>query len=293
MKMHSDQAHVDAGLVTHLVAAQFPRLAGLPVTEVSSAGTVNAIFRLGAELSVRLSLTERWSTDLEREWQVLRELAPLVSIAVPEPVAMGDPSGDYPLPWAIYRWIPGRPYADALVSDERLAARELARFVTELRAVPLDGAPRAGRKPLAELDAMTRADIEAAADEIDAPAALSAWERVAEGPAWDGKPTWIHADLLRPNLLVDAGELQAVIDFGMAGAGDPAHDVIAAWSVFGPAGRAEYRHALAVDDDTWNRGRGIALHQAAAIIPYYRVTNPGLAASAKRTVEQILTNPLL
>jgi hypothetical protein len=70
--------------------------------------------------------------------------------------------------------------------------------------------------------------------------------------------------------------------------GDPAADVIAAWSVFGSPGRARFRAALGVDDGTWNRARGFALHQAAMIIPYYRVTNPGFVALAKRTVEQVL-----
>jgi len=32
---------------------------------------------------------------------------------------------------------------------------------------------------------------------------------------------------------VDGGRLRVVIDFGAAGAADPAADVIAAWSVFG------------------------------------------------------------
>ncbi len=84
------------------------------------------------------------------------------------------------------------------------------------------------------------------------------------------------------------GRLSAVIDFGSAGVGDPAADVIAAWSVFGAAGRDTFRAALAVDDSTWNRARGFALHQAAAIIPYYLQTNPAFAAMAKRTVEQVI-----
>ena len=79
-----------------------------------------------------------------------------------------------------------------------------------------------------------------------------------------------------------------MIDFGAAGAGDPAADVIAAWSVFGPPGRDAYRAALAVDDGTWERARGYALHQAALIIPYYRVTNPDFVTLARRTVEQIV-----
>jgi len=105
-----------------------------------------------------------------------------------------------------------------------------------------------------------------------------------------GAPAWIHTDLLRPNLLVGDGRLRAVIDFGGMGAGDPAADVVPAWNVFGAAGRAVYRDALAVDDGTWERARGYALHQAAMIIPYYAETNPDFVAVAARTVEQVLAD---
>ena len=125
---------------------------------------------------------------------------------------------------------------------------------------------------------------------IDSDAAAAAWASALEAPAWDGTPVWIHTDLLRPNLLVDRGRLCAVIDFGGVGVGDPAADVIAAWSVFGQSGRATFRAALDVDDGTWSRARGYALHQAALIIPYYTETNPGFVALAKRTVEQVLAD---
>jgi aminoglycoside phosphotransferase (APT) family kinase protein len=111
-----------------------------------------------------------------------------------------------------------------------------------------------------------------------------------EAPAWDGTPVWIHTDLLRPNVLVDRGRLCAVIDFGSVGVGDPAADVIAAWSVFSQSGRATFRGALDVDDGTWNRARGYALHQAVLIIPYYAETNPEFVALAKRTVEEVLAD---
>lgn len=290
MRMHDGQLDVGAGLVRALVAAQFPWWANLPVTPQRSTGTVNAIFRLGDDLAVRLPLTAGGSADLTRERRVLRELRSVATLEIPEPVATGRPADGYPLPWAVYRWIAGQPYADDLVDDEAGAARGLGRFVTALRAHPIGAAPRAGRRPLLELDSGTRAAIEAAAPEIDVPAALASWERALEAPVWDGASTWIHADLLRPNILVDRGRVRAIIDFGIAGAGDPAHDVIAAWTVFGHVGRAAYREALAVDDGTWRRARGIALHQAALIIPYYRVTNPGFAASAIRTIEEILAD---
>jgi Phosphotransferase enzyme family len=190
---------------------------------------------------VRLPRTARWAADLEAESRWLPRLAPHLSLRVPEPVAMGRPAGRYRWPWAIYQWIEGQPYADGLAGDERQAARDLARFVTELRAMDTAEAPRAGRRPLRELDAGTRAGIAAAGDDIDRDAALAAWELALEAPAWDGRtPVWIHA--------LDPG------------------------------------------DDAWDRARGVALHQAVLLIPYYRATNPGMAALGRRTVGQVLAD---
>jgi aminoglycoside phosphotransferase (APT) family kinase protein len=208
---------------------------------------------------------------------------------IPQPVAAGDPTSFYPFSWAIFQWIEGEPYSDEIVDDERKAAGVLARFVAELRAIdPVEGAPRGGRQPLRELDIDTRAAIDASSCVIDSDAATEVWARSLEAPVWNGDATWIHSDLLRANILVDGGRLCAVIDFGGAGVGDPATDVIAAWAVFGRVGREAFRRALNVDDGTWARARGIALHQAAMIVPYYAETNPGFVALAKRTIEQIV-----
>ena len=291
MKMHDGEAEIDAALVRRLVAAQFPQLAGLPAREVRSTGTVNAIYQLGEQLYARLPRVPRYVRALEREWRWLPELAPGLTLRIPEPVALGQPAAEYPFTWAIYRWIDGSPYADQLVDDERQAASDLARFVTELRRIPPPAdAPAGGRRPLAELDAATRTSITAAGDAIDGPAALAAWERALQAPAWEGRPGWIHSDLLRPNLLVGDGRLRAVIDFGSVGVGDPATDVIPAWAVFGRTGRAAFRAALDVDEATWTRARGIALHQAAALIPYYSVSNPAFAELGRRTVAEVVAD---
>jgi aminoglycoside phosphotransferase (APT) family kinase protein len=289
-KMHAGEFDIDAGLVARLVAAQFPRLAGLPIREFESTGTVNAIYRLGPELYARLPRLRRMVSDLEHEWRWLPELAPRVPLQIPEPVALGEPDSCFPFPWAIYRWIDGLPYDDALVWDERRAAQDLAEFVLALRRIAVSaGSPKGGRKPLRDLDTATREAIESARGLIDG-AAATAWKWSLEAPAWDGAPVWVHADLLRPNLLVHGGRLRAVIDFGSAGVGDPAADVIPAWSVFTAAGRATFRDVLDVDDGTWSRARGYALHQALLIIPYYKQTNPGFARLAQRTVREVLAD---
>jgi aminoglycoside phosphotransferase (APT) family kinase protein len=75
--------------------------------------------------------------------------------------------------------------------------------VTELRDIDVPvGAPPGGRRPLRELDAVTRAAIGSARGVIDADAALAAWDHALQAPAWEGAPVWIHSDLLRLNLLV-------------------------------------------------------------------------------------------
>jgi aminoglycoside phosphotransferase (APT) family kinase protein len=291
MQMHEGQIQIDASLVEALLADQHPELAGRPVSLVRSTGTVNALFRIGDDLCARFPILGQWADNLTRELQWLPYLASRLSLRVPEPVIEGEPTERYPLPWAIYRWIEGVPYADELVDDEPRAAGDLAQFVGELRAAPLHAdAPKGGRPPLKIVDGFTRPAIEASGGVIDVDLALDAWDRSLEAPVWDGEPNWIHTDLLRSNLLVDDGRLRAVIDFGGVGVGDPAIDVIPAWSVFGPAGRAVFRSSLDVDDGTWARARGVALHQAALIIPYYGETNPGFVALAARTIAEILAD---
>ena len=54
MKMNAGEVDLDAEVVAGFVAAQFPDLARLPIDAVPSTGTVNAIYRLGDELYVRL-----------------------------------------------------------------------------------------------------------------------------------------------------------------------------------------------------------------------------------------------
>ena len=290
MAMHDDEILIDSALVARLLSEQYPEAAGLPIRRHPSIGTVNAIYRLGDRLLVRLPRLQRWATDLNSELVWLPTLAPRLSLDVPRPIFVGSPTDEFPSVWAVYEWIDGNPYSDAAVADEADAARRLAAFIAELRSADPTGAPQAGRRPLRQLDAQTREALTASADVIDSERAMAVWRGALQIPVWTGSPVWIHTDLLRPNLLARDGRLTAVIDWGGAGIGDPAADVIAAWTVFNSTGRQAFRAALGVDDETWTRARGFALHQAALIIPYYRTSNRPFVATAVRTVREILSD---
>ncbi|MFF3273946.1 aminoglycoside phosphotransferase family protein [Streptomyces chrestomyceticus] len=291
--MHHSQQPVDEDLVRRLVAGQFPRWAGLAVRRFPSDGTVNAMYRLGDGMVVRLPLIASGAGDMltEREW--LPRLAPRLPVAVPEVLGAGEPAGEYPWPWSVYRWLPGaNPEAGAL-SDPVLLAGDLAGFVAAMRSVTLPGAPTAHRGgPVAALDAGTRAAIEELRgipeEDVDCDAVTAVWEDALRAPEWDGLPVWLHADLMPGNLLVDGGRLTGVIDFGCAGAGDPACDLFPAWNLLPSDARKVFREALGVDEATWRRGRGRTLSQALIALPYYRRTNPAMACNARHVIRAVL-----
>jgi len=144
--------------------------------------------------------------------------------------------------------------------------------------------------PLASRDAPTRAAIASLDGMLDTAAVTAAWEAALQAPAWDGPPVWIHGDLSSGNLLVVQGRLSAVIDFGCLGVGDPACDLMIAWTLFSGESRDVFRAALSVEEATWARGRGWALSWALIFIPYYLDTNPVGIGEARRTIAEVLAD---
>ncbi len=290
---HSGLHPVDDDLVRRLVAGQFPQWAGLAVERFPSGGTVNAMYRLGDDMVVRLPLVKGGVSDVSLEQKWLPHFPPLLPTAVPEVLGAGEPAEGYPWPWSVYRWLTGEnPEAGAL-SEPALLAGDLAGFVAAMRSITLPGAPVAHRGgPVASLDASTRAAIEELRgipeEGVDCDAVTAVWEDALRAPEWDGPPVWLHADLMPGNLLVDAGRLTSVIDFGCMGMGDPACDLFPAWNLLPADARELFRDALGVDDASWRRGRGRTLSQALIALPDHRMTNPTMADNARHVIRAVL-----
>src|SRR5919205_403770 len=139
--MHADELEIDESLVRQLLAEQFPDWAALPLSRVEPEGTVNAIFRLGEELSVRLPRRQSPTEPGGKEVEWLPRLAPLLPLEIPVPVAQGRPSGGYPWFWEIHTWVEGET-VPAEEIDQIQAAHDLAAFVAALRRIEPDGAPQ-------------------------------------------------------------------------------------------------------------------------------------------------------
>lgn len=293
-RMHADEADIDAPLVRRLIATQFPEWADLPVEGIPSAGTDNAIFRLGPSLAVRLPRVERATGQADKEQAWLPRLAPLLPLTIPQPLVKGVPGEGYPWAWSVHRWIDGETAAPGLITDPHHSAVALGRFVVALQQADPDGGPAPGAHssfrggPLAWRDAPTRAAIASLGGTLDTRAATAAWDVALLTQAWDGPPVWVHGDLQAGNLLAADGELVAVIDFGCLAVGDPAGDAMAGWTYFSAETRNAFRAELAVDDATWARGRGWALSFGLIALPYYRGSNPVLADIAQRAIDEVL-----
>ena len=293
VRMHADEIDIDGPLVERLVAAQFPQWAHLPVTAVRSAGTDHAMFRLGDDMTVRLPRIPGAARQVGKEQRWLPYLAPHLTLPVPAPLGSGVPGHGYGLPWSVYRWLDGENLFDEPLPDLRDAAVELGRFVAELRRIDATGGPVSSRGgPVRTRDAEVRAAIRdlGADGTVDAGAATAAWEEVLRLPQWEGAPVWTHGDLLPGNLLARNGRLSAVIDFGVLGTGDPACDMMAAWTVLSGGARELFREAAGADDATWARGRGWALCFGLTADHYYRVRNPVLAAVGRRAASEALAD---
>jgi len=284
---------VDGPLVRRLIATQFPQWAGLAITEVSSAGTDNAIYRLGDDLVARLPRLATAARAVATEQRWLPRLAPLLPLAVPVPLGEGAPGEGFPYPWAVYPWLDGENAVDGPPVDLRDAAGRLGRFVAALhRADAVGGPPSFRGGPVSALDADVRTAIHAlgADGTVDADAATAAWEAALTAPAGDRPPVWIHADLYPTNLLTRHGRLAAVIDFGCLGVGDPACDMLPAWAMLTDRTRELFRAEVDVDDATWARGRGWGLALGLGAVHVYRVTNPVLATIGRHAIAEAVTD---
>ena len=266
-KEEASALSIDAALVRRLIAAQFPEWANLPIRPVKPGGWDNRTFRLGEHMSVRLPSGPAYVAQVEKEHRWLPELAPYLPLPIPVPLAKGAPDVAYPWPWSIYRWLDGGPAVAERIADLDQFALSLADFLIALYRIDAANGPPSGQHnfhrggSLEVYESETRASLARLQGHIDTAAAEEVWT-TALASRWQRPSVWVHGDVAWGNLLVANGNLCAVIDFGSSAVGDPACDLVIAWTAFSGRSRETFRKALSLDGDTSSRARGWALWKA-------------------------------
>jgi aminoglycoside phosphotransferase (APT) family kinase protein len=276
-KLKAGKFPVDAPLVERLIARQFPQWAGLPIVPVAMDGWDNWTFHLGDRMKVRLPSAEGYAEQAAKESHWLPLFAPQLPVDVPVPIAVGAPDEDFPWLWSVYQWIDGDAVTRAI--DKLALARDVASFLNALRAVDPAGGPAPGQHsflrgadPMEAYGADARGYVDALEGTIDIKAAHAVLDAAAESKV--KAPVWAHGDIAVGNLLARDGRLSAVLDFGCAAVGDPSCDLVFAWVFLEGESRAAFRRLVAVDEETWARGRAWALWKAALLASSNQAMHP-------------------
>ncbi len=295
-RLHEDEVDIDASLARRLMVEQMPEYGGLPLRRVLSGGTDNAVFRLGADLAIRMPLHPSAVGGLLKEVRWLPLVADHLSLAVPEVVSLGEPGEGYPFPWVVARWLEGEDALTRPIGSIREAALTLGQFVTELQGVDMTDAPPPGAEgfirglPLVGRDSTFRAALAQCACLVDVERVSQVWGDALAASEWDGPPVWLHADLIPGNLLVRDSRLVGVLDFGAMATGDPAYDVTPAWHLLDHDTRPEFRAIVGADEATWRRARGLVVSGGVIALPYYLNSNPSMVATARRGIREVLAD---
>jgi aminoglycoside phosphotransferase (APT) family kinase protein len=291
---HPDgRAGIDAALVKRLIAAQFPRWSDLPVTPVAVDGWDNRTYRLGDDMTARLPTAAGYVPAVAKENEWLPRLAPALPVAVPPILAMGAPGEGYPFPWSVRGWLPGEPADPDRIDDLSGFAVSVAEFIRALQRCDTAGGPPAGEHSWyrgaspAHYDGETRRCLVALEGRVDTAVATTVWD-AALAAEWRGEPVWFHGDIASGNLLVVDGKLAAVIDFGTSGVGDPACDLVIAWTMLSGDSRRAFREAVGQDEGAWARARGWAIWKAMLVLS--GTTDPHQSAVNQRVIDEVVAD---
>lgn len=286
--MDTEIVDTDEQLVTALLAEQFADLAHLSVTRLAS-GWDNVSYRVGDELVARLPRRAASAGLLANEQAWLAVIAPELPLPIPVPAHVGQPGCDYPFNWSLCPWLPGETSADAALDDPITEAGRLGRFLAALhRPAPpaLESNPYRG-VDLAVRQRIVDNNLVALDGQVDSALVREAFAQLCATPVWAGPALRLHGDLHSANVLVDHGEVSAVIDWGDVCSGDPACDLAVAWMLFGPEAREVFRRAAGCDANTWTRAAGWAIAFALVYMANEELS-PAMAVIGRRLLPEVL-----
>ncbi|MCS5708651.1 aminoglycoside phosphotransferase family protein [Candidatus Berkiella cookevillensis] len=290
----SQSFDITSELAQKLINNQFPKYAHLPISAVEKQGHDNRTYRLGSELLIRMPTAESYALKVPKEQDLLPKLAPYLTTNIPVPIKMGLASKDYPYPFSIYKWLPGKSVNLLVLNDKvkETLAFDLAKFLKALQNIKNVEGPHPGQHNwwrgdhVSVYDKGAREQIAELTDIIDGTKAINLWERACK-TKWHKPPVWIHGDFAIGNMLLQNDKLSAIIDFGGIAIGDPACDLVIAWTFLKSNARDTFIREMSLDKDTWLRARAWALWKASFELCQIKDKNSVEAFEQKRIIEEI------
>lgn len=287
--------NISPELASRLIASQFPEYAHLPITSVEKQGHDNRTYHLGSDMLIRMPTEESYALKVPKEQDLLPKLAPHLTLSIPVPIKMGKASEDYPYPFSIYKWLDGKSINLLVLDNECLEnlALDLAKFLKELQNINNIEGPAPGQHNwwrgdhVSVYDKGAREQILELLDVIDVAKAIDLWDRACN-TKWDKSPVWVHGDFAIGNMLLTNNKLSAVIDFGGVALGDPACDLVIAWTFLNGKSREIFMHEMDLDDNTWLRAKAWVLWKASFELCQIEDKNSHMADIQKKIINSVI-----
>lgn len=269
MNSKTSLPNINTDLARQLIAEQFPEYTHLPIISVEKQGHDNRTFRLGNEMLIRMPTAESYALKVPKEQQLLPKLAQHLRVSIPTPIKMGAPSKDFPYPFSIYKWLEGTSINLLTLGNDALEqlALDLTKFLKELQSITDVDGPEPGQHNwwrgdhISIYDKSARKQISDLVGIIDSDKAVNLWKRALK-TKWCRPAVWIHGDFAVGNMLLIDNKLSGIIDFGGVALGDPACDLVIAWTYLTGKARDIFIQGIDLDADTWLRARAWALWKA-------------------------------
>lgn len=297
--MHESQLSLGRTEAVRLLQGLFPSVAEPEVTAVESAGTVNYLYRMGTGCAARFPMQSGDAGEVRAvllaEHAAMREFAAVSTVPSPLPVAIGEPSAEYPLPWSVQTWIEGEIATPTSVASSTSFAADLAALIASLRQADTRGRSFSGEGRGGELaahDGWVAHCLQQSEGLLPVDRLRRAWSSLRSLPR-HGDDVMSHKDLIPGNVILGAGCLAGILDTGGFGPADPALDLVAAWHMLDSRRRDTLRTNLAIGDLEWRRGAAWAYEQAIGLVWYYAYSNPAMSALGRSTLDRLLADPTL
>lgn len=292
--MHRDQLEIPAKVAAGLITALLPEVSPEDIHLWDTSATTQRIVRIGTDLVARFPLVrgdaEAAHERLLAEHHAMDEFAEHCPVPTPRPVAIGEASTAFPMPWSVQTWLPGEVATPHGVAHSDDVVEDLATLITALRSIDTRGRTFTGSGrggDLRDHDTWVALCLDRSEGLLPAEQLRGLWSRWRELDR-TGPDVMSHTDLIPGNLLSDGNRLTGVLDAGGFSAADPALDLVSAWHLLAAPSREKLRRRLGCSAPEWERGAAWAFEQAIGLVWYYRDTNPTLAELGRSTLQRLM-----
>lgn len=264
--------------VTQIVAATYTEFLGSPVV-LYAEGWDNVAFLVDDRVLFRFPRRSIAVGLLEREIELLPQIAGDLPLPISAPTYHGTWRGDLGWPFAGYQLLTGNPASLENLDEARRSqlVEPLATFLKHLHAIPAKALLEAGLvpDPFARFDAtrwtpkaLKRAAL-AKQHGFDVPSAVLDWFEGAQ-PRVGTYSTLVHGDLYARHILLDGtGVPCGIIDWGDIHLGSPAIDLAVAHTMLPPSFHDTFKyHYGPIEAGVWEAARWRGIYSALLCLHY-------------------------